>query len=415
MNTSKRKITIVGAGIMGISTALNLIRRGCDVTIIEKEIDGESASFGNASWLSAPSITPVLTPGAIYKIPKMLFSSNGPLFLRFPGVIKILPWLLKYLTYSTAKRVNHISKHLEPLLRNSIDEHKKLAEGTNALQWIKEAPYLYLYKNKQDYLKDSFSWNIRKNYGFNLIDIQSDELHELVPALSKEYTFAIKIENQGYIINSKKYLKDLLEGFKDLGGKIIEDEVIDIISNEKNIKAKTNNNEILSDDIVIAAGVFSDTLSKKYGANVPLQSERGYHLELRKTNIELKYPLMNGYLKLAITPKPTNGIRFAGLVEFGSLKSKPNPKAYDLLLKNAESMFPGISYGEKSEWSGHRPATIDSLPLIGKSPIDEKVFFAYGHHHIGLTAGPKTGEIVAKSILRDNNQIDLTPYKPNRY
>ncbi len=124
---------------------------------------------------------------------------------------------------------------------------------------------------------------------------------------------------------------------------------------------------------------------------------------------------MNGYLKLAITPKPTNGIRFAGLVEFGSLKSKPNPKAYDLLLKNAESMFPGISYGEKSEWSGHRPATIDSLPLIGKSPIDEKVFFAYGHHHIGLTAGPKTGEIVAKSILRDNNQIDLTPYKPNRY
>jgi len=415
MNIIKRKITIVGAGIMGISTALNLIRRGCDVTIIEKEIDGESASFGNASWLSAPSITPVLTPGTIYKIPKMLFSSNGPLFLRFPGVIKILPWLLKYLTYSTAKRVNHISKHLEPLLRNSIDEHKKLAEGTNALQWIKETPYLYLYKNKQDYLKDSFSWNIRKNYGFNLIDIQSDELHELVPALSKEYTFAIKIENQGYIINSKKYLKDLLEGFKDLGGKIIEDEVIDIISNEKNIKAKTNNNEILSDDIVIAAGVFSDALSKKYGANVPLQSERGYHLELRKTNIELKYPLMNGYLKLAITPKPTNGIRFAGLVEFGSLKLKPNKKAYDLLMQNAKSMFPGISYGEKSEWSGHRPATIDSLPLIGKSPVNQKVFFAYGHHHIGLTAGPKTGELLTKNILRDNDQADLLPYNPNRY
>ena len=145
-----------------------------------------------------------------------------------------------------------------------------------------------------------------------------------------------------------------------------------------------------------------------------MQSERGYHLELRKTNIELKYPLFNGYLKLAIAPKPS-GIRFAGLVEFGSLKSNPNPKAYDLLLKNAKSMFPGISYEEKSEWSGHRPATIDSLPLIGKSPIDEKVFFAYGHHHIGLTAGPKTGEIIAKSILRDNNQADLTPYKPNRY
>ena len=414
MSIQKRKITIVGAGIMGISSGLNLIRRGCDVTIIEKEIDGEPASFGNASWLSAPSITPVLTPGAIYKIPKMLFSSKGPLFLKFPGVIKILPWLLKYLTYSTEEKVKYISKYLAPLLANSTDEHKKLAKGTNALQWIKDAPYLYLYKNKNDYNKDSFIWNIRKSYGFNLIEVQSNELHELVPGLSEEYTFAIKIENQGYIVNSKNYLKDLLEGFKNLGGKIIEEEVKDIISDEINIKIKTNKNEYTSDDVVIAAGVFSDTLSKKFGANVPLQSERGYHLELRKTNIELKYPLFNGYLKLAIAPKPS-GIRFAGLIEFGSLNSKPNPKAYDLLMRNAQSMFPGISYGEKSEWSGHRPATIDSLPLIGKSSIDEKVFFAYGHHHIGLTAGPKTGELLAKSILRDNDQVDLSPYSPNRY
>ena len=148
-------------------------------------------------------------------------------------------------------------------------------------------------------------------------------------------------------------------------------------------------------------------MSKKYGANVPLQSERGYHLELKKTNLKLKYPLFNGYLKLAIAPKLTNGIRFAGLVEFGSIRSKPNQKAYDLLLKNAQSMFPGISYREKSEWSGHRPATIDSLPLIGKSPIDEKVFFAYGHHHMGLSAGPKTGELISKNISRENDQVDL--------
>ena len=187
------------------------------------------------------------------------------------------------------------------------------------------------------------------------------------------------------------------------------------MSFEKNIKIKTKDGEFISDDVVIAAGVFSDTLSKKFGANVPLQSERGYHLELKETNIDLKYPLFNGYSKLAIAPKPNNGIRFAGLVEFGSFKSKPNQKAYNLLLKNAKSMFPSISFQKKSEWSGHRPATIDSLPLIGKSPINEKVFFAYGHHHIGLTAGPKTAELLTKNILRDNDQIDLSPYKPQRY
>ena len=414
MHDLKKTIVIVGAGIMGISSALNLIRRGCDVTIIEKEIDGQSASFGNASWLSSPSITPVLTPGAIFKIPKMLFSRDGPLFLKFPQTLKIMPWLIKYLTYSSEEKVNYISKHLTPLLANSIDEHKKLAQGTDAIQWIKESPFLYIYKNKTDYIKDSFTWNIRKKHGFKILEIEKDELDELVPGLSKEYTFAIKIDKQGYISDSKNYLNDLIEGFKKLGGKIIQDEVIDILSDERKINIKTEKSEILVDGVVITAGVYSDKLSKKFGANVPLQSERGYHLELSDTNVKLNFPLMNGYLKLAIAPKPS-GIRFAGLVEFGSLKSSPNKKAYDLLLRNALSMFPDIIYGNKKEWSGHRPATIDSLPLIGQSSKDEKVFFAYGHHHIGLTAGPKTGELISKAVFRDNDQMDLSPYKSDRF
>ena len=398
---------------MGISSALYLIRRGCKVTIIEKEPNGKPASYGNASWLSSSSITPVLMPGAIFKIPKMLFSRDGPLFLNFPGVLRILPWLLKYLSYSSEVKVNYISDHLAPLLSNSFEEHKKLAEGTDALKWIVNSPFLFIYKNREDYIRETLTWNIRKKHGFKPIEIGKDELSALVPGLSEDYTFAIKINNQGYISNSKKYLNDLIEGFKKLGGKIIEDEVVDISSDQKTIIIKGKKEEMFSDSVVIAAGVFSEKLSKKYGANVPMQSERGYHLELSGTNVKLKYPLMNGYLKLAITPRPS-GIRFAGLVEFGSIDSNPNTKAYDLLIRNAKSMFPKITFKEKQEWSGHRPATVDSLPLIGPSQINEKVFFAYGHHHIGLTAGPKTGKLISKSILRDNDQIDLTAYRPNR-
>ena len=413
MEKNLKHIAIIGGGIMGISSALYLIRRGCKVTIIEKEPNGEPASYGNASWLSSSSITPVLMPGAIFKIPKMLFSRDGPLFLNFPGVLRILPWLLKYLSYSSEVKVNYISDHLAPLLSNSFEEHKKLAEGTDALKWIVNSPFLFIYKNREDYIRETLTWNIRKKHGFKPIEIGKDELSALVPGLSEDYTFAIKINNQGYISNSKKYLNDLIEGFKKLGGKIIEDEVVDISSDQKTIIIKGKKEEIFSDSVVIAAGVFSEKLSKKYGANVPMQSERGYHLELSGTNVKLKYPLMNGYLKLAITPRPS-GIRFAGLVEFGSIDSNPNTKAYDLLIRNAKSMFPKITFKEKQEWSGHRPATVDSLPLIGPSQINEKVFFAYGHHHIGLTAGPKTGKLISKSILRDNDQIDLTAYRPNR-
>ena len=409
----RKKIAIVGAGIVGISSGIYLAKRGCDVTLIDKDFKGKPASYGNASWLSSPSITPVLMPGMVKKIPKLLFSKDGPLFLRFPGFIKIIPFLLKYLTYANKNKVEHISKNLAYLLKDSVNEHKQLAEGTNATKWIEDSPFLFIYKNKNDFINDEYTWSLRKKHGFKLIEVEQEELRSLVPGLSSEYKFAIKIDNLGYISNSQNYLDDLLDGFKSLGGKLIQDEVLDISEKEDLVQVVGREKSVLVEDIIISSGVYSDKFAKKFGVKVPIQSERGYHLELHETDIKLKYPIMNGYLKLAITPRPT-GIRFAGLVEFGSLNSNPNPKAFELLMRNAKSMFPGIKFNNKQEWSGHRPSTVDSLPVIGSSSVNKKIHFGYGHHHIGLTGGPKTGKILSKIILRDNEKLDIEDFKPSR-
>jgi len=409
----RKKIAIVGAGIVGISSGIYLAKRGCDVTLIDKDFQGKPASYGNASWLSSPSITPVLMPGIVKKIPKLLFSKDGPLFLRFPGFIKIIPFLLKYLTYANKNKVEHISKNLAYLLKDSVNEHKQLAEGTNASKWIENSPFLFIYKNKNDFINDEYTWSLRKKHGFKLIEVEQEELKSLVPGLSLEYKFAIKIDNLGYISNSQNYLDDLLDGFKSLGGKLIQDEVLDISEKEDLVQVVGREKSVLVEDIIISSGVYSDKFAKKFGVKVPIQSERGYHLELHETDIKLKYPIMNGYLKLAITPRPT-GIRFAGLVEFGSLNSNPNPKAFELLMRNAKSMFPGIKFKTKQEWSGHRPSTVDSLPVIGSSSVNKKIHFGYGHHHIGLTGGPKTGKILSKMILRDNEKLDIESFNPSR-
>ena len=409
----RKKIAIVGAGIVGISSGIYLAKRGCDVTLIDKDFHGKPASYGNASWLSSPSITPVLMPGIVKKIPKLLFSKDGPLFLRFPGFIKIIPFLLKYLTYANKNKVEHISKNLAYLLKDSVNEHKQLAEGTNATKWIEDSPFLFIYKNKNDFINDEYTWSLRKKHGFKLIEVEQEELKSLVPGLSSEYKFAIKIDNLGYISNSQNYLDDLLDGFKSLGGKLIQDEVLDISEKEDLVQVVGREKSVLVEDIIISSGVYSDKFAKKFGVKVPIQSERGYHLELHETDIKLKYPIMNGYLKLAITPRPT-GIRFAGLVEFGSLNSNPNPKAFELLMRNAKSMFPGIKFKTKQEWSGHRPSTVDSLPVIGSSSVNKKIHFGYGHHHIGLTGGPKTGKILSQTILRDNEKLDIESFNPSR-
>jgi len=109
---NKTEISIIGAGIVGLSSAINLVKRGSKVTLIEKDLKGQPASYGNASWLSSPSITPVLMPGMFKKIPKMWLSKDGPLFLRFPGVLKMIPFLIKYLSYTKKEKVEHISKNL---------------------------------------------------------------------------------------------------------------------------------------------------------------------------------------------------------------------------------------------------------------------------------------------------------------
>jgi D-amino-acid dehydrogenase len=410
---NKTEISIIGAGIVGLSSAINLVKRGSKVTLIEKDLKGKPASYGNASWLSSPSITPVLMPGMFKKIPKMWLSKDGPLFLRFPGVLKKIPFLIKYLSYTKKEKVEHISKNLAFLLKDSIGEHRELVKGSKAERWIEDSPFLFIYKNKTDFENDSYTWSLRKKHGFELIEVQKEELNRIFPGLSQEYTFAIKIENQGYISNSQNYLDDLIDYYKNLGGEIIEDEVLDINQSGDNFIIKLKNSDLFTEKVLISSGVYSGNFVKKFNVKVPIESERGYHLELFDTNIRINHPIMNGYLKLAITPRPT-GIRFAGLVEFGSLNSKPNPKAFELLMRNAQTMFPGITFKRKMEWSGHRPSTVDSLPVIGASERSNNLFFAYGHHHIGLTAGPKTGKMIAKQILRDNDQFDLEAFNPHR-
>ncbi|SMF73456.1 NAD(P)/FAD-dependent oxidoreductase [Candidatus Pelagibacter sp. HIMB1321] len=409
----KTEISVIGAGIVGLSSAINLVKRGSKVTLIEKDLKGQPASYGNASWLSSPSITPVLMPGMFKKIPKMWLSKDGPLFLRFPGVLKMIPFLIKYLSYTKKEKVEHISKNLAFLLKDSIGEHRELVKGSKAERWIEDSPFLFIYKNKTDFENDSYTWSLRKKHGFELVEVQKEELNKIFPGLSQEYTFAIKIENQGYISNSQNYLDDLIDYYKSLGGEIIEDEVLDVNSSDDYFTIKLRNSDLFTEKVLISSGVYSGNFVKKFNVKVPIESERGYHLELFDTNIRINHPIMNGYLKLAITPRPT-GIRFAGLVEFGSINSKPNPKAFELLMRNAQSMFPGITFKRKMEWSGHRPSTVDSLPVIGASERSNNLFFAYGHHHIGLTAGPKTGKMIAKQILRDNDKFDLDAFNPHR-
>ncbi|MFQ5467895.1 MAG: NAD(P)/FAD-dependent oxidoreductase [Kiloniellaceae bacterium] len=414
-DSARHHVTVIGAGIVGIASALNLQRAGFDVTVIDKEPPGEGASRGNAGIMAPCAIVPVTTPGIWKKAPGMLLDPMGPLSLKWSYILGMLPWLADYLSNSSPRRVEAIASGLSNILSGSVEEHQQLARDTKAEQWINPSPYIYLYPDERAYLKESFAWNLRKAHGARFAVLKNGEVQDMDPAISPNFTFALVLEGHGFVRDPLRLVHSLAEDFARKGGTILQREVTDIeIGIHGPERLLTPQGPIEIETLVIAAGAWSGKLAAQLGSPVPLESERGYHVVLTDPGITPKYPIMSTSGKFVATPMAM-GLRLAGLVEFAGLEAAPNYKLARTLLKHARQLFPGVRTEQFTEWMGHRPALPDSLPVIGRSPKFENVFFAFGHQHVGLTGGPKTGRLISEMIQGRTPNIDMEPYSIMRF
>ena len=414
-NGVRRHVTVIGAGIVGMATAINLQRAGFDVAVIDKGPPGEGASLGNAGVMAPCAIVPVPTPGIWKKAPGMLLDPMGPLSVKWSYVLGMLPWLADYLRNSSPERVKAIASGLSGILSSSVEEHQRLARGTPAEPLIQPAPYIYLYENEAAYHKEAFAWNLRKAHGAKFTTLKNGEVQDMDPAISPDYSFALALEGHGFIRDPLKlvqiYAGELTRG----GGTILQAEVTDIdIGADGSQRLITPQGPIEVETLVIAAGAWSGKLAARLGSPVPLESERGYHVVLTDAGVTPKYPIMSTSGKFVATPMAM-GLRLAGLVEFAGLQAAPKYKRARTLLKHAAQLFPGVRTEEFTEWMGHRPALPDSLPVIARSPHFSNVYFAFGHQHVGITGGPKTGRLVAEMIQGQTPNIDMKPFSVTRF
>ncbi len=410
-----KTVAIIGAGIVGVSTALWLQRDGHQVILIDKAGPAEGTSFGNGGVLASCSIVPVTVPGLIWKAPRMLFDRSQPLFLKWTYMPKLVPWLLSYLSYGREEKVKQRAAALTPIIGDSLADHQALASGTPAEKWVIPADYLFLYKDRAAYEADAFGWSIRKDNGFEWDTMEAGDFSAYDPAFGPEIGFAARMPDHGRISDPGQYVKDLAAHVVANGGKLIKAEVTDIVREAGEATGVRAGNETIEcDAIVLSAGVWSGPLATKLGLKVPLESERGYHVELWEPNIMPKSPVMVASGKYVATPMEGR-LRLAGIVEYGGLDAAPSQAPFELLYNNIKRAIPGISWKETSEWMGHRPAITDSIPLIGEVPGVKNAYCGFGHDHVGLTGGPKTGRILAQLISGRTPNIDLAPYAPSRF
>ena len=400
---------------MGVSTALWLQRDGHEVTLIDRAGPAEGTSCGNGGVLASAGIVPITGPGLMRKAPKMLFDPKQPLFMKWGYVPRLLPWLARYMTHATAAEARRIASAVAGVVGDSYAEHLSLAKGTPAEKWLVPSDYVFIYDDRAAFEADAFGWGLRRENGYSWEELEGPAFRAYDPAFADHLGFAVRLPDHGRIADPGRYVKDLAAEVEAAGGRILKADVEDfVIEGGRVTGLRAGGDTIPCDAAVVATGVWSGPLTKALGLKVPLESERGYHMEFWNPSITPRSPVMVAGGKFVITPMEGR-IRAAGIVEFGGLDAGPSAAPFELLQKNVAAALPGLTQDEVTRWMGHRPAPADSIPVIGEVPGAKGVFTGFGHHHIGLTGGPKTGRLLAQMIQGRQPNIDLSPYSPNRY
>lgn len=408
-------VLVAGAGIVGVSTAIWLQRAGHDVTLVDRDGPAAGTSHGNAGVLAAGALIPVTTPGLLRKVPGMLLNRDAPLFLRWSYLPRLLPFLRSYLRHATKDHVQHYARNMIHLLGDSLAQHKALAEGTGAERFVHDDDYCFGYASEAAFDADGVAWALRKTHGVRFDVMPGPDYAARDPLFDGAFHKVVVCKNHGRISDPGAYVRALAEHFEKEGGQIHLTTVQDIEMEGPHCKALiTEDGRMKADHIVLTLGPWSAPLARKMGArNLSFESERGYHIELTNPSAMPAAPMMVAAGKFVITPMEGR-IRCGGVIEFGGLEASASRAPLEMLKRHVAQLLPDVTYDDVVEWMGHRPAPADSLPLIGATDPDGQGYLAFGHQHVGLTGGPKTGRIIADLISDRPPNMHLAPFDPKR-
>jgi D-amino-acid dehydrogenase len=360
-------------------------------------------------------VIPVTTPGLLVRAPRMLFSKDAPLFLKWGYLPKLLPFLRRYMSYANDAHVDRYGAAMSMLLHDTVAQHRALADGTDAARFISDEDYCFGYATRADFEADAYGWEKRRKAGYAFEVVEGTEYRAADPSYGPAFEVVVRCKNHGRISDPGGYVTALAGHFVDQGGVFDIRAVEDITLENSEIAAlQTSKGEMRADKFVFAMGPWSKKIAHKLGVKVPFESERGYHIEFMNPSVMPKNPMMVASGKFVLTPMEGR-LRAAGVIEFGGLENGPSRGPFDLLKRQVKQVLPDLEYDEAVEWMGHRPAPADSLPLIGANDVNGKSYNAFGHQHVGLTGGPKTGRIIADIINGKKPNVDLAPFDPMKY
>ena len=408
------QIGIIGAGVVGLSTALWLQKAGYQVTLIDKELPGMGASFGNAGLFADYARLPFARFSMMRKMPGLLLDKSSPLSMHTSYIPNLLPYGWRFFKACFADNYAKGKVALAQLHQHTVQADETLLEMSKAQDLIKAEGCLGLFANQQDFLSAQHGDLLeRQQQGVNLEFLSASQVADLEPDLAAFHAGGVFYPDTRFTVSPVELCRRYANYFTENGGKIIQNQALAITPKTSGVSVQLTDQNVDFDHLVICAGVASKELLTPLGIKMPMVSERGYHLTLDLANKRLQRPV--GWLDKSVFLTPmADGVRLAGTAEFAAVEAPLDESKAQVMLQHAKVML-GEQPEITSTWVGSRPSTPDSLPVIGPLKRYPQISLGFGHGHLGLTLSAITGQLIAHAIQGKSSSVDLTPFAPERF
>jgi glycine/D-amino acid oxidase-like deaminating enzyme len=415
VSNAQHPALVIGAGVVGLSTALYLRRAGMHVAVIDPLGPAGGASFGNAGMLSPDTATPIAMPGMLRKVPGWLRDPLGPLAVRPSYFPRAMPWLMQWVKAGRLQRVLEVSDAMRALHGDTLDCWRELLGNAQYHELIRPSGQVHVWEENDSSPTEAIEQQIRNRHGIRSEPLDANDLRQMFPGIARDITRGLLVPGNAYTVSPQRIVHALAALFREEGGAIIAERAMKLIPREgRGYTVMTNIANRGADHVVVAAGAWSGQLLAPLGIRVPLETERGYHAMLFSPSLKLPMPISSKSRAFFMTPME-DGLRVAGTVEIAGLDAPPDERRAKILVDHARRLFPALQASEVRYWMGYRPSTPDSLPILGPVTGHPGLHLAFGHGHFGMSGGPPSGRLLARLIAGRSPGIDPAPYSAQRF
>ena len=407
-------VIVLGAGIVGITLALQLQLRGRRVLLIDRQPPGTATSFGNAGLIERSSVFPYAFPRDWRTLVDYALQRKAAAHYHVRALPSLLNWLVRYWSHSSPQHYPSAIAGALPLVEHSWSEHEPLIEAAGARALVNEHGWIKVYRTSESEAASRLMATQSLDYGLRVRELSLSELLALEPGIGDGVRGGVHYPDSRQISDPHALSLAYLALFQERGGEFRLGDARSLRRAADDWQIDTHQGPAQSRDVVVSLGPWGEDLARQLGYSLPLGRKRGYHRHYARAGAPLRHTLVDVDHGYALAPM-TRGIRLTTGAEFAKRDAPPTPVQLQTLEPIARRLYPLGETLDETPWLGSRPCTPDMLPLLGPAPRHAGLWFSFGHAHHGLTQAASSGRLMAEMMCGLPTYVDATPYRIDRF